>query len=112
MSSPSRSTKTKLTLSIDKTIKQNAENLAKQKRMSLSGLVENFLEFFADPKVYCYKCSSEFVSSESSLCPKCGWMICPKCKACGCGLSNETVIAVSQMRKVYEDLIGGRVKKS
>jgi hypothetical protein len=106
------STKTKLTLSVDKDIKQKAEQLAKEKHTSVSGLVETFLKFFTNPKVYCYKCGREFSASESTLCPKCEWMICPDCKSCGCGLSVETIIAISQMRKVYEDLIGGRVKKS
>lgn len=106
------SPKTKLTLTIDKAVLQKAKDMANRKHIPISGLVENFLKFFADPSVYCYKCGEEFHSSDSKLCPKCGWMICPECKTCGCDLDENTAVAVFHMRRVYEDLLAGRVKKS
>lgn len=109
---PLTKTKEKLNVTIDRKIKQKALNEAKRKNIPISRLIENFLEFFANPKVYCYKCSQEFYSSESKICPKCGWMVCPKCGSCGCGLKEETSVAIFQMRRVYEDLLSGRVKES
>jgi hypothetical protein len=104
--------KTKLTLSIDKNILEAAKLAADQKHIPLSRLVENFLSFFAKPYVYCFKCGERFSVSDAKVCAKCGWLICPKCKACGCGLKEETAIGVFHMRKVYEDLLAGRVKQS
>lgn len=103
-------TKTKLTLSINEEILNEARRIAEEKRIPLSRAVENFLEFFAKPKVYCFKCGEKFYVDEAELCPKCGWLVCPKCKACRCGLNEETAIAVFHMRRVYEDLLTGRVK--
>ena len=104
------SIKTKLTLTVDKKILENAKKVAEQKRIPISRLVENFLDFFVNPEVYCFECGKKFNSVEAELCPKCGWMICPKCKVCRCGLRDETAIAVFHMRRVYEDLLSGRVK--
>ena len=104
------STKTKLTLTVDKNIVEKAKKVAEQKRIPISRLVENFLDFFAKPEVYCFKCGEKLSSVEAKLCPKCGWMICPKCEVCRCGLSDETAVAVFHMRRVYEDLLAGRVK--
>jgi len=105
------SKKTKLTLTIDKDVLEKAKKVAEQKRIPMSRLVENFLDFFAKPEVYCFKCGEKFNSTEAELCPKCGWMICPKCKICRCDLGEETAIAVFHMRRVYEDLLSGRVKQ-
>lgn len=109
---PSVKTKEKLNVTVDKKVKQRAIDEAKRKNIPISRLIENFLGFFANPRVYCYKCGQEFHSSNSKLCPKCGWMICPKCGSCGCGLKEETSVAVFHMRRVYEDLLAGRVKES
>ena len=102
--------KTKLTLTVDKNIVEKAKKVAEQKRIPISRLIENFLNFFANPEVYCFKCGEKFNSVGAELCPKCGWMICPKCKVCRCGLKDETAVAVFHMRRVYEDLLSGRVK--
>jgi len=102
----------KLTITVDKKILEEAKMVSKEKRIPISRLIENFLQFFSEPWVYCFKCGERFSSTESELCPKCGWMICPKCKVCRCGLSEETAIAVFHMRRVYEDLLAGRVKQS
>jgi len=102
--------KTKLTLSIDKRILEAAKLAANQKHIPLSRLVENFLSFFVKPYVYCFKCGKKFVVAEVNICAKCGWLICPACKACGCSLEEETAVAVFHMRKIYEDLLAGRVK--
>ena len=110
MSTPS--TKTKLTLTVNKKILEKAKKVAEQKRIPISRLIENFLDFFAEPEVYCFKCGEGFNSMEAELCPKCGWMICPKCEVCRCGLSDDTAVAVFHMRRVYEGLLAGRVKQS
>jgi len=102
--------KTKLTLSISKEILKVAKLAANKRHIPVSRLVENFLEFFANPEIYCFKCGEKFGVKEAKLCPKCGWIICPKCKVCGCGLSEETTVAVFHMRRTYEDLLAGRVK--
>ena len=102
--------KTRLTVTVDKEVLAKAKEEAKRKRIPISRVVENFLRFFAKPEVYCFKCGEKFSVEEAKLCPKCGWMICPKCEACRCGLSEETAIAVFHMRRVYEELLAGRVK--
>lgn len=102
--------KTKLTVSVDKEVLKQAKKVSKEKRVPLSGAIENFLKFFTKPDVYCFKCGERFSSGDAKLCPKCGWMICPKCKVCRCGLDEETAIAVFHMRRVYEELLSGRVK--
>jgi len=104
------SSKAKLTLTIDKNVLDKAKKIAIQKRIPISQLVENFLDFFSNPQVYCFKCGEVFSSSKADLCPKCGWLLCPKCGVCHCGLNEETAIAVFYMRRVYEDLLSGRVK--
>jgi len=101
----------KLTITLDGTILSKAKIVADQKYVPLSRLIENFLQFLVDPHVYCFKCGERFTSSNAKICVKCGWLICPKCGACGCGLSEETIAAVHHMRRVYEDLLVGRVKK-
>ena len=102
--------KKKLTVSVDEEVLKQAKKVSKEKRVKLSSAIENFLKFFTRPKVYCFKCGEKFSSDDAELCPKCGWMICPKCKVCRCGLDEETAIAVFHMRRVYEDLLSGRVK--
>jgi len=102
--------KTKLTLSIDKKLIQNAKAEADKKHIPISRLIENFLEFFVRPHVYCFKCAEEFESTGAKVCPKCGWLICPKCQACRCALSEEGAVVAYHMRKVYEQLLGGRLK--
>jgi len=103
--------KTKLTISIDRKILQEAKAVAAKKHMPISGLIENFFEFFVRPQVYCFKCGEEFGAEDAEVCPKCGWLACPKCKACGCGLTREASVTAYHMRKVYEHLLGGRVKR-
>jgi len=103
-------THAKLTLSIDKETLEKAKIAAEQKHLSLSGIVEGFLRFFTDPNLYCFKCGKKFSRNDSQLCPKCGWLICPDCRVCRCSLSEETAVAIFQMRLAYEDLLSGRVK--
>lgn len=101
----------KLTITLNGTVLSKAKIVADQKHIPLSRLIENFLQFVVNPYVYCFKCGERFDSSEAKICVKCSWMICPKCGACGCGLPEETVTAVFHMRRVYEDLLAGKVKK-
>jgi hypothetical protein len=102
--------KTKLTLSIDEDILNSAKKIADEKHTSISGLVERFLDFYGDPWVYCFKCGEKFSSSVSELCPKCGWMKCPECGVCRCDLVDDIAIPVFHMRRVFEDLVIGKVK--
>ena len=102
--------KDRLTVTIDINVLRKAKEEARRKRIPVSRLIENFLEFFINPEVYCFQCGERFSSAESELCPKCGWMKCLKCKICRCDLSEETAVAVFHMRRVYEDLLAGRVK--
>ena len=104
------SPKTKLTVTVDKKILVDAKKIAGEKRIPLSRLIENFLDFFAKPEVYCFKCGQKFSSIDAKLCPKCGWLVCPSCGVCRCGLDEDTAVAVFHMRRVYEDLLAGRVK--
>jgi hypothetical protein len=103
--------KARQTVTLDKNILDEAKKVCDSKHIPLSGAIENFLEFFAKPWVYCFKCGEKFYA-DAELCPKCGWLKCPKCGACRCGLDDDTAVAVFHMRRVYEDLLGGRVKKS
>mgnify|MGYP000297661292 CR=1 FL=1 len=102
--------KTKLTVIISKDVLDKAKKVAEEKGLPISHVIERFLDFFADPYVYCFKCGKKFRSSEAGECPKCGWMICPYCKACRCSLTNEEAAVAYFMRKVYEELVAGRVK--
>jgi len=102
--------KTKLTVSVDKKLLQEAKAEADKKHIPISGLIENFLEFFVRPHVYCFKCGEKFEAPDAQVCPKCGWLICPKCKVCKCGLTEDASVTAYHMRKVYEQLLGGRLK--
>jgi len=100
----------KLTVTIDAEVLEKAKKVAESKNIPLSRLIENFLSFFADPYVYCFSCGEKFYVKDSEVCPKCGWLICPKCKACRCSLDENTAASIFYMRKVYEDLLAGRLK--
>jgi len=102
--------KTKLTVSIDKDVLDKAKKAAEEKNVSVSRAIENFLKFLANPQVYCFKCGDKFNTPDAELCPKCGWLACPSCGVCRCGLSEDAAVAVFHMRRVYEDLLSGRVK--
>jgi len=104
--------KTKLTITVSGNVLKEAKKVSALKNIPLSRVIESFLKFFAKPEVYCFKCGEKFSVDEAKLCPKCGWMVCPKCGVCRCDLNEETAIAVFHMRRVYEDLLVGRVKTS
>lgn len=99
----------KITINVDKDILQRSEKVLEEKNIPRSRAIESFLQFVADPYVYCFSCSEKFFPSKSSTCPKCSFAKCTKCGGCSCKLSDETSAAVFQMRKVYEDLRGGRM---
>jgi hypothetical protein len=100
------SSKDKLTLSIDSTISEKAKKVASNRspRLSISNMVETYLTFLSDPLAWCFKCGKQFTASQAEKCKICNFMQCPKCKACGCKLQEETVVAVRNMRKVYKYL--------
>lgn len=106
-----KSSKERLTVTVDREILQRAKKQAERKGIPVSKLIENFLSFFVNPRIYCFKCGEQFTADESELCPKCEWMLCPRCNACRCNLSEESIKAVFHMRRVYEDLLVGRVKE-
>jgi len=101
----------KLTLTIDNNVLSEAKEIAKEKGIPLSRIVENYLKFFSNPTVYCFNCGYKFSVKDAKVCPKCGWLICPNCGACRCSIPDEVAKAVFYMRKVYEDLLYGRIKK-
>jgi hypothetical protein len=102
--------KGKTTLSIDKKVLSEAQKEAEDKRIPLSRAVENFLNFFANPYIYCFSCGEKFAAKKAEVCTKCGWLICPSCKACRCKLNEKEAVTAFHMRKVYEDLLSGRIK--
>ena len=102
--------KIKLTVTISPDILEKAKETSNEKHITLSGAIENFLKFFAEPWLYCFKCGEKFSAKEGNTCPKCGWIHCSKCGSCRCDLEEASKIAVFHMRKVYEDLLAGRVE--
>ena len=101
--------KKKLTLSIDGDVIEAVKKKANEKGLSLSKLVENFFRFYLNPNVYCFVCGEKFGVEHSKVCPKCGWYICPHCGSCGCKLDENSRKVAFQMRRVYEDLLLGKV---
>jgi len=100
----------KLTITIDPNILRKAKEAAKKRKIPLSRAIEGFLQFFSDPYVYCFSCGKKFSSRETEVCSKCGWLICPHCNACRCSLDEKSASVAFYMRKVYEDLLSGRLK--
>ena len=105
-----RDPKSRLTVTVDEEVLMEAKKAAQDKHTPMSRLIENFLRFFSNPEVYCFKCGEKFSSTKAELCAKCGWMKCPECGVCRCNLDEDVAIAVFHMRRVYEDLLSGRVK--
>jgi hypothetical protein len=77
----------------------------------MTGIVENYFNFFLNPHLYCFNCGEKFTIDSQKVCPKCSWIVCPSCGKCGCDLDEEVVKTAFHMRKVYEDLLFGRVKE-
>ena len=102
--------KSKLTLSIEEDILRSAKQVAAEKGISVSRLVENYLSFFTNPKVNCFSCGEEFHIKDTDECPSCGWFKCQFCRTCRCDLKDEVATALFHMRKVYEYLLAGRVE--
>jgi len=100
----------KLTVTIDAEVLEKAKKRARSKGLPISRVVERLLAFFANPFVYCFSCGEKFEVDKAGVCPKCGWLLCPSCGACRCSLSDEVASATYHMRKVYEDLLAGRLK--
>jgi hypothetical protein len=101
--------KTRVTLSIDPEILKKAKSKAGEERLHLSNLVENYLDFFVDPYVYCFHCGEQFQLESGEECPVCTFAKCPHCEKCRCDeASNDEVMY--HMRKVYEDLLKRRIK--
>ena len=71
--------KTRITLSIDSKVLMNAKQKAEEERLYLSNLIENYLEFFVDPYVYCFHCGKKFHLEEGEECPICTFVKCPSC---------------------------------
>ena len=103
-------TKEKLTVTIDSKILEDAKKISREKGIPLSRAIENFLKFFSAPWVYCFSCGEKFYAKDTKVCPKCGWLICPDCKACRCSLDESIAVVAFYMRRVYEELLSGRVE--
>jgi len=101
--------KTKLTLSVDRNLLKEAKSRAAKRHLTLSGLIDEFLAFFTRPQLYCFKCGGIYDVETSKVCPKCEWSICPRCQTCKCQLGEEASKVAFHMRKVYENLVGGRL---
>jgi len=99
--------KTKLTLSINKKIRNDAQVVVDERNLTLSRLVENFLKFIIKPNIWCFKCGEKFYIQDVAKCPKCSYLTCCLCSACRCVLSDETAVAVFHTNKIYQQLLGG-----
>ena len=99
--------KTKLTLSINVKVRDDAQTVVDELNLTLSGLVENFLKFIIKPHIWCFKCGEKFCILNVDTCSKCGYPICNQCSACRCRLSDETAVAVFHTSKKYHELLGG-----
>ena len=95
----------KLTITISGEVLEKAKAKAQGLGLTLSRLIENYLKFFVNPEVYCFKCGVKFDVKQAKICPRCGWLICPSCSACRCTLGEEAAIVAFYMRKVLEDLL-------
>ena len=102
-------TRTKLTLTVDPEILTGAKAKARSQHTSISGLVENFLHFYSEARIYCFSCGSALDVAKQEMCAACGFLKCSDCAKCGCDLSDEARQAVFHMRRVYEELLAGRV---
>ncbi len=104
--SRAKASKEKLTLSIDRHILEEAKEAISNRKpkAGLSNMVETYLTFLADPLAWCFSCSEEFTASHTKACPRCNFLICPSCSACGCKLDEETTVAVRNMRRIYKYL--------
>lgn len=102
--------KERLTITINSDVLHRFKQICKKRHLTISGVLQNFIEFFVNPQLYCFECGEAFDADSAQLCTKCSWMICPSCGLCGCGLDERVIKAVFQMRKTYEDLRMGRVK--
>ncbi|HIM33188.1 MAG TPA: hypothetical protein EYI97_01745 [Candidatus Poseidoniales archaeon] len=101
--------RTKLTLTVDPDVLAEAKAKAQSQHTSISGLVENFLQFYSEARLYCFSCGVALDVTERETCAKCGFLKCSDCAKCGCDLSDEARQAVFHMRRVYEELLAGRV---
>lgn len=96
--------KRKLTLTISADVLEKAKKKARDTGLSLSRIVENALDYFSEPKVYCFSCGYKFSARETNICPKCGWYKCPKCGACACTLGDEETRVAFYMRKTLMEI--------
>jgi len=96
--------KKKLTLTISGNVLARAKEKAKNLGLSLSRIVENALDYFSEPKVYCFSCGFRFSAGEADICPRCGWYKCPSCGACACVLGEEGVRVAFYMRKTLMEI--------
>ena len=68
--------KTKLTLSINEKVRNDAQAVVDERNLTLSRLVENFLKFIIKPNIWCFKCGEKFCIQDVDNCPKCSYLIC------------------------------------
>lgn len=102
--------KKKLTLTIEEEVVDKAKKEAEERNTKLSASVQKFLQFFVEPWIYCFKCGKKINVKGAEVCPRCDWLKCPECGVCRCDLSEDTAEVAFYMRKIYEELLGGRLK--
>lgn len=96
--------KKKITLTVDDIVVDKAKKKSRELGLSISRIVENALNFFANPSVYCFKCGQKFLIKLSVMCPRCSWYKCPKCGACACKLGDEGIKVAYFMRKTLIEI--------
>jgi hypothetical protein len=62
--------KKRQTVTVDEDILDKAKKVCEEKHIPLSGVIENFLDFFSRPWVYCFHCGEKFHVEEAKLCAK------------------------------------------
>lgn len=102
--------KARLTVTVEPRVLRRARRASRERRIPLSRLVENYLGFLGDPSIYCFSCGEKFEASRGRFCPKCSWLQCPRCRGCGCHLPESALRALHPMRRVFEELAGGRLR--
>jgi len=81
-------------IAVDKKVLKGSKLISKNKGISLSRAIENFLRFFSDSWVCCFKYGEKFGANKGNVCPKCGLSICPQCEAYRCSLDEKVVVQI------------------
>jgi len=63
--------------------------------------------------VTCFLCGERFegYTDETEFCPKCGFIICPKCEGCKCSLTPEEALIVDRMFETEKTFLSWWLKQ-